>query len=122
MPVEGKTSTSTNLAIALAQAGRRVLLVDGDLRRPRVADLLDLEAKVGLTTVLVGKSTLAESIQTHKPTGLSFLAGGPIPPNPTEVLQAAATRDLVRGLRDMFDIVIIEIGRASCRERVCQYG
>ncbi|NYG59782.1 receptor protein-tyrosine kinase [Nocardioides daedukensis] len=108
MPAEGKTSTSTNLAIALAQAGRRVLLVDGDLRRPRVADLLDLEAKVGLTTVLVGKSTLAESIQTHKPTGLSFLAGGPIPPNPTEVLQAAATRDLVRGLRDMFDIVIID--------------
>src|SRR3546814_13065111 len=97
MPAEGKTSTSTNLAIALAQAGRRVLLVDGDLRRPRVADLLDLEAKVGLTTVLVGKSTLAESIQTHKPTGLSFLAGGPIPPNPTEVLQAAAPKSVGEG-------------------------
>lgn len=108
LPGEGKTSTSTNLAVALAQAGRRVLLLDGDLRRPRIAELLDLESKVGLTTVLVGKTTLAESIQVHQPTGLAFLAGGPIPPNPTEVLQAAATRALIERVRDMFDIVIID--------------
>lgn len=108
MPAEGKTTTSTNLAIALAQAGQRVLLVDGDLRKPRVAELLGLESNVGLTTVLVGRTTLAESIQTHGPTGLSFLAGGPIPPNPTEVLQAGATRDLIRRLGEMFDHVIID--------------
>lgn len=108
MPGEGKTNTSTNLAIALAQAGQRVLLVDGDLRRPRVAGLLGLEAKVGLTTVLVGKATLGEAIQSHKPTGLSFLAGGPIPPNPTEVLQASATRALIEQLRGLYDVVIID--------------
>ncbi|MDN5895688.1 MAG: polysaccharide biosynthesis tyrosine autokinase [Nocardioides sp.] len=107
-PGEGKTNTSTNLAIALAQAGQRVLLVDGDLRRPRVAGLLGLEAGVGVTTVLVGKTTLGEAIQSHQATGLSFLAGGPIPPNPTEVLQASATRDLIDQLRGMYDVVIID--------------
>lgn len=108
MPGEGKTNTSTNLAIALAQAGQRVLLVDGDLRRPRVAGLLGLESKVGITTVLVGKTTLSEAIQSHAPTGLAFLAGGPIPPNPTEVLQATATRELITQLRDLYDVVIID--------------
>lgn len=108
VPGDGKTNTSTNLAIALAQAGQRVLLVDGDLRRPRVADLLGLESKVGLTTVLVGRSTLEESIQTHAETGLHFFAGGPVPPNPTEVLQSGAVRDLIGRLGEMYDMVIID--------------
>jgi receptor protein-tyrosine kinase len=108
VPGEGKTSTTTNLAIALAQAGKRVLVVDGDLRRPRIAKLLGLETAVGLTTVLVGRSTLAETIQVHKQSGIHVLSSGPIPPNPTEILQSRATRDLLQGLRDMFDAVIID--------------
>jgi len=105
---EGKTTTSTNLAVALAQAGRRVLLVDGDLRRPRVAGVLGLESKVGLTTVLVGRTELDQSIQRHEPSGVYFLACGPTPPNPSEILQSRATHDLLRRLRDMFDAVIID--------------
>lgn len=105
---EGKTTTSTNLAVALAQAGRRVLVVDGDLRRPRVAGLLGLESKVGLTTVLVGRTQLEDSIQRHEASGVYFLACGPTPPNPSEILQSKATHDLLRRLREMFDAVIID--------------
>jgi capsular exopolysaccharide synthesis family protein len=105
---EGKTTTSTNLAVALAQAGRRVLVVDGDLRRPRVAGILGLESKIGLTTVLVGRTKLEDSIQRHEESGVYFLACGPTPPNPSEILQSKATHDLLRKLRDMFDAVIID--------------
>lgn len=105
---EGKTTTSTNLAVALAQAGRRVLVVDGDLRRPRVAGVFGLESKVGLTTVLVGRTQLEDSIQKHEASGVYFLACGPTPPNPSEILQSKATHDLLRRLRDMFDAVIID--------------
>lgn len=108
LPGEGKTSTSTNLAIALAQAGKRVLLIDGDLRRPSASRLLGLEKSVGMTTILVGRSTIAESIQHHAASGVDFLASGPLPPNPTEILQSKATHDLLATLRDMYDAVIID--------------
>lgn len=108
VPGEGKTSTATNLAIALAQAGKRVLLVDGDLRRPRVAKLLGLESAVGLTTVLVGRSDLADSIQVHQESGVHFLSSGPVPPNPTEILQARATHELFDALRGMYDHVVVD--------------
>ena len=108
VPGEGKTVTSTNLAVSLAQAGRRVVLVDGDLRRPRVAASLGLDSAVGLTTVLVGSADLKEAIQVHEPTGLHLLASGSKPPNPTEILQSRVTHDLMDELRDLYDMVIVD--------------
>jgi receptor protein-tyrosine kinase len=105
---EGKTMVSTNLAIALAQTGRRTLLIDGDLRRPRVAGRLGLDAAVGLTTVLLGKSDVKDAVQIHEPSGLHFLASGAKPPNPTEILQSRITQDLIRRLRSSYDTVIID--------------
>lgn len=108
LPGEGKTSTATNLAIALAQAGKRVLLVDADLRRPSASRLLGLEKSVGLTTVLVGRSTIEESVQHHAISGIDFLASGPLPPNPTEILQSKTTHELLTSLSQAYDAVIID--------------
>lgn len=108
LPGEGKTSTATNLAIALAQTGQRILLVDADLRRPRAAKVLGLERSVGLTTVLVGRTKLEDSIQRHASSGIYVLASGPIPPNPTEVLQSRTAKALFEELGGLFDMVIID--------------
>lgn len=108
VPAEGKTQTATNLAISMAKAGHRTLLVDGDLRRPTCASLLGLDSSVGLTTVLTGQIDLSKAIQVHPESGLHLLAAGKRPPNPTEVLQTQATRDLIAALREAYDAVIID--------------
>lgn len=107
VPDEGKTVTATNLAITLAQTGRRVLILDCDFRKPRVARLLGLENSVGLLTALVGRASLEECIQRHE-SGVDFLATGPVPPNPAEVLETQAMRDLLVTVRDAYDVVIID--------------
>jgi receptor protein-tyrosine kinase len=107
IPAEGKTSTATNLAIALAQAGQRILLVDGDLRRPKIDSKLGLEHAVGLTTVLVGKIEAKEAIQKH-PSGLDVLTSGSVPPNPAELLQSHAMAELLETLRGDYDVILID--------------
>lgn len=108
VPGEGKTMTGTNLAVALAQTGRTVLVIDADLRRPRVASTLGVDPAVGLTTALVGKAEIADAIQVHEPSGLHVLASGAKPPNPTEILQSRVTHDLIRRLRQSYDMIIID--------------
>ncbi|RHW23493.1 polysaccharide biosynthesis tyrosine autokinase [Nocardioides immobilis] len=108
VPGEGKTMTSTNLAVALAQTGRTVLIIDADLRRPRVAAMLGVDPAIGLTTALVGKTDIEDAIQVHDPSGLHVLASGAKPPNPTEILQSRVTRDLILRLRQSYDMIIID--------------
>lgn len=105
---EGKTTTAANLAQAFAQAGRRTLLVDGDLRKPKLERYLDLEGAAGLTTVLIGDSELADVVQPWGPSGLEVLACGPIPPNPSELLGGPAMERLVAEARETYDIVVID--------------
>ena len=107
VPEEGKTFVSTNLAISMAKSGRSVLLVDADMRNPNVAELLGLENSVGLITVLLGRTTLEHAIQEHV-SGVSFLGTGPQPPNPAEVLDTQAMRDLLGTVRAEYDVVIID--------------
>lgn len=107
LPDEGKTVTATNLAIAMAQTGRAVLLIDCDFRKPTVADLLGLENSVGLLTILVGQASFEETVQQHE-SGVDFLGTGPKPPNPAEVLETQVMRDLLNEVCQHYDVVIID--------------
>jgi capsular exopolysaccharide synthesis family protein len=105
---EGKSLTACNLAIALAEAQKRVLLIDADLRRPSLAEYLKLPSALGLTSVLVGRSTVLEAIQTAADGTLSVLGSGPTPPNPSELLGSQQMRRLLDELRLEFDVVLID--------------
>ncbi|MGV8896370.1 MAG: polysaccharide biosynthesis tyrosine autokinase [Rhodoglobus sp.] len=105
---EGKSTTATNLAIAMADAGMRVLLVDADLRRPKVAHYLDLEGAVGLTDVLIGQATLGDTVQRWGRASLFVLPAGQIPPNPSELLGSKAMQQLVVTVEKEFDAVIFD--------------
>ncbi len=107
LPDEGKSSTSTNLAVVLAEAGRRVLLIEADLRRPRVASYLGLEGGVGLTTVLTHDVPLMEAVQPARE-NLSILASGAMPPNPAELLGGERMAALLTEARERFDVVVID--------------
>ncbi|WP_181871302.1 polysaccharide biosynthesis tyrosine autokinase [Sphaerisporangium album] len=105
---EGKTSIAVNLAIVLAQADWRVIIVDADLRRPRVADYLGLEGAAGLTDVLIGSASLDEVTQTWGPLPITVLTSGQIPPNPSELLNSQGMRKLLGTLTDTYDMVVID--------------
>jgi len=108
-PQEGKTTTSINTAIVLAQKGVRVLLIDADLRRPSVHKTLGMGPRSGLSNVLTGSVTLDHAI-TRSPilSNLFILPAGTPPPNPAELLASANMRDFLNDLRDKYDHIIID--------------
>ncbi|HEY5842928.1 MAG TPA: polysaccharide biosynthesis tyrosine autokinase [Nakamurella sp.] len=108
LPGDGKSTTSINIAIALAEAGRRTLLLEADLRRPKFGEYLNLESSVGLTTVLIGKVELAAAIQPWGRSGLDVIASGPLPPNPAELLQSRTMAAVMDELRKRYDVVIVD--------------
>lgn len=107
-PGEGKSTTTANLAIALAETGARVALIDGDLRLPRVADYMGLEGGVGLTDVLIGRVDVADALQKWGKNELFVLTSGRIPPNPAELLGSAAMNQVLQPLGEYFDYVLID--------------
>lgn len=108
LPGEGKSTTAINMAIALAQAGQRVALVDADLRRPMVGEYLGLERNAGLTTVLVGGGDLIDLMQPWGRDELDVLTSGQIPPNPSELLGSEAMTKLIARLERDYDAVVID--------------
>jgi succinoglycan biosynthesis transport protein ExoP len=107
-PSEGKTTVACSIAIALAQGGQRVCIVDCDLRRPRLHRIFGRSGDSGVTNVLVGDATLEE---VAKPTGIENLwsiQAGPMPPNPADALHSERFRDIIRKLGDHFDRVVID--------------
>jgi capsular exopolysaccharide synthesis family protein len=108
VPEEGKSTTAVNLAIAFAEAGNRVLLVEADLRRPRIADYLGLEGAAGLSNVLAGQVDIDDVLQRWGSQELQVLPSGFIPPNPSELLGSAAMTALLERQRQDFDMIIID--------------
>jgi receptor protein-tyrosine kinase len=107
-PGEGKTTTAINIALALAEAEHSVVLVDGDLRRPKLDKYLNLIGSVGLSTVLAGRASLHEVLQKTRFPGLTALTSGAIPPNPSELLGSMATKKVLNEMRAGFDYVIVD--------------
>ena len=105
---EGKSTTAANLALVIAMTGKRVLLVDADLRRPRVADLFSLDGSVGLTDLLLGSAQLDQTAQQWGQTSLFVLPAGVIPPNPSELLQSQSMSALVDHFQLEYDYVIFD--------------
>ncbi|MEP7337851.1 MAG: polysaccharide biosynthesis tyrosine autokinase [Acidobacteriota bacterium] len=106
-PAEGKTTTSVNTAISLAQTGAAVLIVDADLRRPRVHKVFGLKNNAGLSNYLAGEGELASLIQIAMP-NLYVLPVGPLPPNPAELLGSVKMKNVVETLSSNFDYVVID--------------
>lgn len=107
-PGEGKSTVSTNLAVALAETGLRVALVDGDLRKPRVASYMGIEGAVGLTDVLIGRADLSDVLQRWGRAELYVLPAGQVPPNPSELLGSEAMHQTLDILAKSMDVVIVD--------------
>ncbi len=107
-PDEGKSTIVANLALVMAQSGRKVLVVDCDLRRPSLHHIFDLPNDVGLSSVLKGKAMLEEALQQSKLPGVMVLSSGPLLHNPTDLLASLEMKVCLEELARQFDTVLLD--------------
>jgi capsular exopolysaccharide synthesis family protein len=107
-PAEGKSTTTANLAVVFAQQGKRVLLIDSDLRKPTVHYTFRHENHVGLSNVLTRQASLDEAVKTTDQDNLWVLTSGPIPPNPSEVLGSRGMQALLELAKNEYDVIIMD--------------
>jgi len=108
VPQDGKTMTSINTSIVLAQQGKRVLLVDADMRRPSIHKIFHLGGQVGLSNILTGGAKIDDVIQATMQPNLFVVPAGPVPPHPSELLGSSLMQELLKIWRDDFDHVVID--------------
>lgn len=107
-PQDGKTTVAISVAITLAQGGRRVLIVDTDLRRPRLRKAFKLPSGLGLTSLLAGEASFDEALQSTDIPNLTLMQCGPIPPNPAELLHTRRFSEVIEEAKSRFDIVVFD--------------
>lgn len=105
---EGKSTVSANVAVTWAQAGKKVLLIDTDLRRPALQATFRTLNLDGVTTVLTGKNSVSDVIEPSFVNNLDILTSGPIPPNPSELLNSKRMASILDWARDNYDIVVLD--------------
>ena len=107
-PSEGKSMTTANLAVVYAQQGKKVLLIDADLRKPTIHYTFRLDNLKGLSNVLVGDIPLQEAVVPSEVQDLDLISCGPIPPNPSELLGSKRMQRMIAEARELYDVIIFD--------------
>ena len=105
---EGKTFCAINMATVMAMSGKRTVLVDADMRRPRIAEYLQLPQGLGLSTYLIGECTLSDVLHKSDIPGMDVITSGPLPPNPLELAEQPRMTELFSELRQRYDMIIVD--------------
>ncbi|MEK4385206.1 CpsD/CapB family tyrosine-protein kinase [Solibacillus sp. FSL W7-1464] len=107
-PGEGKSTNSSNIAVVYAQAGKKVLLVDSDMRKPTAHHTFGIKNVNGLSTVLIRQHTIEEVVNKTDIEGLSLITSGPIPPNPAELLASKTMDQFIETAKETYDLIIFD--------------
>jgi tyrosine-protein kinase Etk/Wzc len=107
-PEEGKSTTIANLGVSFAQAGKRVLIVDTDMRKPTIHTIFELTNTNGLSSILAGESTFAQAVNPTPQDGLHVLTCGPLPPNPAELLESQRMTNLIEEMKSQYDLILFD--------------
>jgi len=108
LPQEGKTATVTNMAISFSQLEKKILVIDSDLRKPRLHRLFKIKNVGGLSGYLTGRVSIKGAIQKTSHENIWILPSGPIPPNPAELLNSERMKDLLEDMKEKFDVILLD--------------